>query len=622
MVSLSHTKQFEKLFLHKTLLELQGAVNRMNQTLSLQDAARVQSYATELRSSEQSLKLAFIHTYTSELLDPWLDLHCSLAGYSSHVYHAPYGLAVQEMHSESALVKFAPDVTVLLLRQSDLDPDLSTPLTSFDAENLDELMIRARDRLSQIISILRQQSVGQIVVTLLPDSFEPALGLYERQAVVSETRWWETFSNMCADVLREKFSSTLFLDITQIISTIGSRHAIDMRLWYSSKFPFSPASASELARRLVQIGDVKIRGRAKVIVLDADNTLWGGVIGEDGLENIKLGPDLPGIGYMNFQRRLLDYKQRGFILALCSKNNPADVDEVFEKHPFQILQKDDFAAERVNWQPKPQNLKELAQELNVGLDSMIFVDDSDFEVSAVRAELEEVEVIQVPKRETDIASCLNHVTRLEILSLTDEDRQKTRMYSDEAKRRNLQKQYTDPGDGLSTYLHSLKMELEIGYNDAKPLKRLAQLTQKTNQFNFTTKRYDEPEIQQMMDSDSWDVFHFSLRDIFGESGIVGLLLIEYVGEQRARMDTFLMSCRVIGRTAENAFLGRVATRLKSSGIKYIDGEYYPTLKNVLVCDFYNDNKFIQSDDNTYTLDIQSELPESLTKTCINIVENG
>ena len=620
MISSAQKKIFESLFSIKSLLELQGAVARMSHSLKLSDATRLGTYATELRSKEQSLKIAFIHTYTSELLDPWLDFYGSLAGYSTEIYHAPYGLAIQEMHPESALVKFAPDITVLLLRQSDLDPDLSIPLTGSSKSQQQELMLRACDRLKRIITLIQQQPVGQVVVTLLPEPAGPALGLYERQAVDSDTRWWESLSNMCADSMRDEFSSVLFLDLNQVIATVGKRASVDMRLWYSMKFPFSPAAASELSLRIIKIGEVLARGRAKVIVLDADNTLWGGVIGEDGLENIKLGPDYPGVGYLNFQRRLLDFKQRGFVLALCSKNNLADLEEVLEKHPFQILKKEDFAAMRVNWQPKPQNLREIAGELNLGLESMIFVDDSSFEVTAVRTELSEVDVIQVPSKETDIASCLDHVARLEILTLTDEDRQKTKMYQAERQRKEMQQQQTEAGSGLNDYLETLHMEMIVVYNDSKHIKRLAQLTQKTNQFNFTTRRYSETDLLEKISMDNWEVVHFSLNDIFGENGIVGLLLIEYTSEYRARIDTFLMSCRVIGRTAENAFLGQVAVHLKSKGIKYIDGEYLPTLKNVIVSDFFEDNEFIGSEENLYTLDINSGLPDSLTKTCITIVK--
>ena len=166
--------------------------------------------------------------------------------------------------------------------------------------------------------------------------------------------------------------------------------------------------------------------KAKVIVLDADNTLWGGIIGEDGIDGIALGSDYPGNAFLQFQRRLLDYQQRGFILALCSKNNAADVDQVLKQHPHQLLRDEHFAARRVNWLPKPDNLVSLAEELNLGLDSFIFVDDSDHECAAVRQRLPQVEVVRTPSRPIDIPGCLEHVSRLEVLSLTAEDMVKPR----------------------------------------------------------------------------------------------------------------------------------------------------------------------------------------------------
>ncbi len=336
-----------------------------------------------------------------------------------------------------------------------------------------------------------------------------------------------------------------------------------------------------------------------MIAVDADNTLWGGVIGEDGVNGIALGPDYPGNAYVAFQRRLLDLQQRGFILVLCSKNNPADVAEVLERHPHQILRSHHFSAQRVNWETKPRNLESLADELKLGLDSFIFIDDSEYECTLVRGELPAVEVILAPKNPIELTRCLDRVARLEVLSLTAEDRAKAQMYAEESQRHELELEYTRSGHDLGAYLRSLKMKMQARIDDDSQVTRLAQLTQKTNQFNLTTRRYTEQRIQEFIDSPDHLVGHFSLTDIFGNSGVVGLLIIHREGGCTALLDTFLMSCRVIGRQAESAFFEAIMRLLAAEGIAEIRAEFLPTGKNVLARDFLSQHGFEQTSDLRY-----------------------
>ncbi|MDZ7782392.1 MAG: HAD-IIIC family phosphatase [Halioglobus sp.] len=317
-----------------------------------------------------------------------------------------------------------------------------------------------------------------------------------------------------------------FLDLEQLLARVGRDHFFDARLWYSSVFPFSPDGCLALATAISDLLASLCHKRAKVIAMDADNTLWGGVIGEDGLNGIALGPDHPGRAYLDFQKRVLGLQQRGFILALCSKNNPEDVEEVFREHPHEVLKHEHFAAERVNWLPKPDNLKSLAQELNFGLDSFIFVDDSDHECAAVRHALPEVEVVKVPARATEIPFFLDAVARLEITSLTSEDLRKTAMYAQERQRKSQLEQLAAGGGTVDEHLQSLDMRMRIAVDDDSVLPRLAQLTQKTNQFNLTTRRYSEQDMASKLRCDKIAVYHFSLADRFGDSGVVGLAIVE------------------------------------------------------------------------------------------------
>lgn len=567
--------------------------------LTLPQAQRLIAHANGLASTGHALRLAIIHTYTSDLLDPWLGLEASLQGLELHTYHAPYGLSLQEARPDSELVRHAPDMTLLLLRREDLHPDLSKPLGMFSPAQQRDLRGEVVQALRDIVKRFRALPVGQIVVTLLPSMLAPGAGMFDMQSERSESGWWSILKTDFSRFLRESMQASLFIDLDEVLLELGRKDFFDARFWYAARFPFTAMAARELARRVIGLGVVLKLPKAKVIVLDADNTLWGGVIGEEGINGIALGPDYPGNAYVDFQRRILDYQQRGFILALCSKNNPADLDQVLAEHPHQLLRDEHFAARRVNWVSKPDNLISLAEELNLGLDSFVFVDDSDYECAAVRHKLPQVEVVQTPTRPVDVPTCLEPVARLEVLSLTVEDLAKTQMYAQERQRRELQQDLSHDGGDLDDYLASLNMRMRVGFNDAAHLKRLTQLTQKTNQFNLTTQRYNEQQMQACILADDWWVAHFSLTDVFGDSGIVGLALFHLPTPEQAELNTFLMSCRVIGRNAESAFLHTLMRELTGRGVTCVVADYLPTPKNGLVANFLPEQGFEKRPDGRY-----------------------
>jgi FkbH-like protein len=579
-------------------------------------AQQLAAHAKSLGSGAQALRIAFVHTYTSELLDPWLELAAAVQDVDLKVYHAPYGLALQEASPQSGLVGHQPHVTVLLLQREDLHPACSRPVTSLGAEGQAKLRAQALGRAQEIVGAFRSVQVGHLVVTFLPRLGGPSLGWYDAQAEGSQAQLWSMFNAELGAWLRSDVPSSLLLDLDDVLAQVGRAAFFDRRLWYSARFPFASAAALEVSRRIVGIGAALITPKAKVLVVDADNTLWGGIVGEDGMHGIQLGPDYPGNVFVEFQRRLLDFQQRGLILALCSKNNAADVDQVLQDHPHQVLRDEHFAARRVNWIPKPENLASLAQELNLGLDSFIFVDDSDHECAAVRAALPQVEVIQVPSRPTEIVSCLDQVARLEVLSLTDEDVAKTQMYAQDRRRREQMEQHV--GGTMQDHLRRLNMKMSARIDARANLARLAQLTQKTNQFNLTTRRYDEAAVRSMLDNPRWWVADFSLADVFGDSGVVGLALVELESARSARIDSYLMSCRVIGREAESAFLHALLRRLQLHGIESVSAEYLPTRKNELVKDFLGLQGFERNADGRYWRDLRKAPPRAASEFPIEV----
>ncbi|MBS0446985.1 MAG: HAD-IIIC family phosphatase [Proteobacteria bacterium] len=601
--------ELDRLLSTPHLGDLRGEMARLRGPLSLPEAQQVTEHAKTLAGELKPLPIAIVHTYTSDLLDPWLALAGALQGLDVQPYHAPYGLALQEATPDSALVRHRPAITLLMLRREDLHPDLSRPITGLAGDAQAALRDAVLANLREWVGLFRIQPVGHLIVTVLPSLAAPTLGHYDPHAEASEAAWWAGAKAAIGGWMREAVPASLFLDQDELLQQIGRNAFFDRRYWYSARFPYAPDAARELARRIAAVGAVLSTPRAKVLVLDADNTLWGGVVGEDGFDGIAIGPDYPGNAYLDFQRRILDFQQRGLILAMCSKNNPEDVDQVLKDHPHQLLRDEHFAARRVNWTAKPDNLISLAEELNLGLDSFIFVDDSDHECAAVRLRLPQVEVIQVPKRQVDIPTCLDHVARLEVLSLTREDLAKTELYAQERRRREFSESVAANGNGTD-YLTRLQMAMTIRLAPATHVPRLAQLTQKTNQFNLTTRRYDEQQMQSFMASGDWIVADFSLADTFGDSGIVGLAMFRIEGGASAELDTFLMSCRVIGRQAEAAFMHGLLRHLAERGVREVVADYLPTRKNDLVKNFLPEQGYAQGSDGRWRRDLVAAPPKA------------
>jgi FkbH-like protein len=591
--------QFEKLLGEKSIQEIKRTLTLRGMVPTLSQASKLRQHIQSLPCELKPIRLGIVHTYTSELLDPWLHFSAALNQLRLDIYHAPYGVTLQEAGEGSGLAAHAPDITLLLLTSEDLHPEMCLPAACINPVNKPDILRKIRSVMSRLVNQFRSNIRGQIIVTLLPNSSSPGLGLYDAMAEHSELQWWNQIKSTLAGDLRRDFSAVSYLDLDQIALQVGINNYFDTRLWYSSFFPFAPEGALAVSNAVTSIAAAIHLPRAKVVVVDADNTLWGGVIGEDGINGIALGPDYPGRVYVDFQKKLLCLQQRGFILALCSKNNPEDVNEVFQNHPHQLLKHENFAAQRVNWLPKPDNISSIAQELNLGLDSFIFVDDSDYECSAVRHAFREVEVVQVPSRAVEIPGCLDALARLEVVSLTAEDIEKTAMYTQERLRKVQLEKLTETGGSIDDYLMSLNMKMTIGVNDASLVTRLAQLTQKTNQFNLTTRRYSEGDISEMIRSDRFTVYHFSLSDNFGNSGVVGLAIVAQDSNTNARLDTFLMSCRVIGRLAELAFLSFILEDQRSKGVVEFAADYIPTRKNILVETFLPDNGFQKFADGRY-----------------------
>ncbi|WP_141047378.1 HAD-IIIC family phosphatase [Aliarcobacter cryaerophilus] len=379
----------------------------------------------------------------------------------------------------------------------------------------------------------------------------------------------------------------ILIDIDKVIASISIEKSIDLRYYYSSKTLYSIEFYKKYFDYIKPIflsanGKVK-----KALIFDCDNTLWKGILGEDGFEKIKM--------YKEIQYLAIQLSKKGIIIGLCSKNNPQDVDEVLEKHPKMILRDENIVIKKVNWEDKATNLKSIAKELNIGLDSIVFIDDSDFEVNLIKEELPMIEVFQVPNKEYEYAMMIRDILNLFYNPKeTKEDLEKVKMYKTQIKRAKEEENITD----IEEYLKGLGLNITYFIDDISQADRISQMTQKTNQFNLTTKRYTKIDIETFINNKNMSVISISVNDKFGDSGIVGLAILEFKNDL-AIIDTFLMSCRVLGRNIEYRFMDIIFDILKDKIISKVNSVYIKTLKNDQVSDLYDRYGFevLEKDEN-------------------------
>ena len=383
-----------------------------------------------------------------------------------------------------------------------------------------------------------------------------------------------------------------FLDLDPVSGMVGRASFYDMRRYHWTKQPFSEVGARHLSEHLWAGVRALTTGPKKVLILDLDNTLWGGVVGETGPLGIALGESADGEAFRAFQRYLKDLAARGVVLAVASKNNPADAREPFEKNPDMVLTLDDFAAWEVNWEPKAVTIERISQTLNLGLDSFVFFDDNPAEREQIRQGLPEVAVVEVPEDPAEYVRALQAGLWFETTGLTGADLERVEQYAIERKRRELQQSFTTMDD----YLRSLEMRAELRGMEDADLQRVVQLLAKTNQFNLTTRRHTREDVLGLLARPRSVALTLRVRDRFGDHGLVSVLIaVPEDGTEGdvLRVETWLMSCRVIGRTVEHFHFGALMDRARTLGYRTILGEFIPTKKNTPVAELYESLGFVR-----------------------------
>ena len=506
---------------------------------------------------EGKQKIVIAATFTAQPLGSTLELWCRAFGIPFSVEFGEFNQLEQTLLSPDSVFMNNPDgFNVVLTRPEDLISDRDQ-----------DGMIRA----NQLLDAINSYAVNQkgLLVSNLPPAISPFFHGKHQQVEKLRFWWLEQL---------EKIAGIQILDFSRVVEEVGRQNSQDASLEAIARAPYSQIVYQRLGIEITRL----VRGRflttKKVLALDCDGILWGGILGEDGINGIALSNDYPGRSFRLFQEMLLELKRRGILLVLVSKNEEADVWNVFEHHPEMVLRQEDIAGHRVNWQEKSANLHELAEEFNLGLDSFVFVDDSPVERLEVETNAPEVLVVPMPKEPTHYVETLSKLWCFDFSSITVEDSMRTQLMAQEQQRRELQQS----ASSLHSYLESLPLVVEIRSAEERDLPRVAQLTQKTNQFNLSLIRRSLNEIQDLHKSCS--ILVLNLKDRFGDYGLVGVGILKQ--EKRSLfLDTFLISCRALGRGVEQSFLCALFDCADQKDLKMIIAPYRSGSRNQQVKTF-------------------------------------
>lgn len=558
-------------------------------------------------SSLLAMRIVVLRNIMIDPIVPYLRYLAYQMGYFATVVLGEYDNVMQEsLGANPTLFEDKTDCVLVFAYLETLAPKLSRSFTMLSANEIENEVNTAQDFIDNALAGIRRQTDGTILWHAFEYPVNPALGILDGQSESGQTSTIAGLNKYLLASLKE-LSNAFIVDTNACLARLGARSYYDVRYWHIGKAPYARDGLKEIAYEdFKYIRPIKGKNK-KCVVLDCDNTLWGGIIGEDGLAGIKLGQTYPGSFYYEFQQEVINLYHKGILVALCSKNNEEDVWAVFDNHPDMLLKKEHIAAAQINWDDKATNLLQIATDLNIGLDSMVFVDDSEFETNLVRAKLPEVEVLPLPKgKGAEYRGILASCGLFDNVTLSDEDKTRGAMYGAERKRQELKESVGK----LDDYYTSLGMVLDIRLSDNFTAARIAQQTQKTNQFNLTSKRYTDADIKRFMTERDSDVLYLKLSDIFGDSGLVGTCIVRYEGST-AEIDTLLLSCRVLGRGVEDVFIMEILGFLKKRGFHIANAGYDATTKNKQVEFFYENHGFANIETSSdgvnkkYAIDLRS-----------------
>jgi len=578
-------EKLKKLDSEKNIPEIDFLIDNLLK-LDLKTVNSLSSLKNYLESLEK-FNLKILRTCS---IDPYLKILKGVFAtrkFDLNVEVADYGQVETEIYSNQNFSE-SQDAVLVFERIEDILPSEFKSLAFLSETEEKEVLSFVSQRIEGMIEKYKASNAVPFIYTGYFGDSISSMSVSEFKHSKSTNSFIDKINSEIKRVL-SIHSGCFYLDIVNSIYSIGHDNFFDSRMNSMYQAPFSTSGFIKISEFIANIAWT-LKGRTKkCLVLDCDNTLWGGIIGEDKMEGIKLGPEYPGIGFTKFQRFAKSLTRHGIILALNSKNNEQDALEVFTDHPHSVLKTEDIASHRINWNTKVQNIQEIADELNIGIDSLVFVDDSDFECQMVKQAYPQIAVKQIPKDELSFEDFIRSFYFFESPSFSKEDGERSKMYQAQVKRKKLESSFTNVED----FYKSLEIQVDFYKDYEEHISRISQLSNKTNQFNLTTKRYSEDDIKNFMESNDSNVFSLSASDKFGNNGITGVCITKNTNGV-IYIDSLFLSCRIIGRGIEKSFLAHVLDTVADGKV---ESEFIKTAKNQLVENFFDDLNFTVVDSN-------------------------
>jgi FkbH-like protein len=508
-------------------------------------------------------------------------------GYNLNIWEADFNQVERQVFDTgSELYEFAPEIILifqsshkLLAKYNKLKPEQYTSFAANQLQSLQNICTTINGNLKAKIIYYNYAEINDSVFGNYANKIESSF-LFQLRKL--------NFSLMEFAVSQPNFYPC---DISSVQNQFGKNNFFKTSIYINTEMVLSLDVLPHIATKTLDLIAAMYGKFTKCLILDLDNTMWGGVIGDDGLENIQIGALGIGKAFTEFQYWIKKLKNRGIILAVCSKNTESIAKEPFEKHPDMVLHLDDIAVFVANWDNKPDNIRHIQSILNIGFDSMVFLDDNPFERNIVRENLPEVTVPELPEDPADYLEYLYPLNLFETISFSGEDAERTKQYQVEAQRSVLQKSFTSEDD----FLQSLDMVSLVEPFNKFNTPRVAQLSQRSNQFNLRTVRYTEADIETLSQSPDHATFSFTLEDKFGDNGLICVIILQKENDSTLFIDTWFMSCRVLKRGMENFTLNTIVAAAKEKGFTSIKGQYIPTTKNEMVKDHYKKLGFEERD---------------------------
>ena len=568
---------------HGNLDRVRNAARRLlNRAVSATRAAKLVRAAIEKNppAGLKPFRIALLSSFSIELLEDSLVAHAYTEGLALNVYKPGFDQYQQQILNPAAgLYEFDPDLIILVVDGSRWVPELYGSFLD-DRGQLSSLVDATALKVSSLLGELRRLTTAPVLLHSLPYPRYPALGVLDATHEAGQRGLIARINEKLAEMSRE-MGAIYLVDVDAIIQSVGHDGWYDPRLELYARSPIGRSAMDTLARVYLRYVRSISGFTRKCVVVDLDDSLWGGILGELGPRGVALGSDYPGNAYIALQRALLGLRHRGVLLAIASKNDERDVDQVFAENPAMVLKREHFSARQIHWGPKSRSIAAIAEYLNLDVRHFVFVDDNPAECAEVELAHPSITTIELPAQPERFVHALLGEGLFDSLSFSAEDTGRAVLYE----RRAAAERLRVDSPSLEDFYRSLEMRSDLERVNPHNVSRAAQMTQKITQFNATTRRYTEADLTVRMKSKNWAMLAMRVVDRFGDNGIVGLLLAERCGDSYA-IDTLLMSCRVINRGAETCMLHWLAAKATAEGVPALEGWIFPTARNAPVREVY------------------------------------